>query len=63
MQIGVHGSEFVPGEAEHEILALAVVVAVLVAASAAFVSNQSHTVLACVSSCVHADVDGVRSRP
>jgi hypothetical protein len=44
-------------------LALAVVIAVLVAASAAFVSNRSHAVLACVSSCVHADVDGVRSRP
>ena len=33
-------------------LALAVVIAVLVAASAAFVSNQSHAVLACVSSCM-----------
>jgi hypothetical protein len=32
-------------------LALAVVIGVLVAASAAFVSNQSHTVLACVSGC------------
>jgi len=32
-------------------LALAVVIAVLVAASAAFVSNESHAVMACVSSC------------
>ena len=32
-------------------LALAVVIAALVAASAAFVSNESHGALACVSSC------------
>ena len=32
-------------------LALTVVIAVLVAASAAFVSNQSHAVIACASSC------------
>jgi hypothetical protein len=32
-------------------LALAVVIAVLVAASAAFVSNESHAVMACVTSC------------
>jgi hypothetical protein len=32
-------------------LALAVVIAVLVAASAASVSNGSHAVMACVSSC------------
>jgi len=45
-------SECVPArEQSMKFLALAVVIAVLVAASAAFVSNQSDAVLACVSSC------------